>query len=103
MTKLEISAGYKRGEHFKTPIWIVEVKSAEVPRYTPQELGQRERAKKNRNEQSARQGLRPGTFSLVASKKIQKLQASFHREACFASFLELGGRKLIHTEYANER
>jgi hypothetical protein len=59
MTKLEISAVARRGEHFKTPIWIVEVKSAEVPRYTPQELGQRERAKKNRNEQRARQGLGP--------------------------------------------
>ncbi len=34
-TKLKMTAIAKRGEHFKTPIWIVEVDSKEVARYTP--------------------------------------------------------------------
>jgi hypothetical protein len=36
-TMLKMTAIAKRGEHFKTPIWIVEVESKEVARYTPEE------------------------------------------------------------------
>jgi hypothetical protein len=36
-TMLKMTAIAKLGEHFKTPIWIVEVESKEVARYTPVE------------------------------------------------------------------
>ena len=41
-TKLEFSVVARSGEHFKTPIWTVEVTWAEVPRYTPRELEERQ-------------------------------------------------------------
>ncbi|PMD14701.1 hypothetical protein NA56DRAFT_664564 [Hyaloscypha hepaticicola] len=36
-TELKMTAIAKRGEHFKTPIWIVVVESKEVARYTPEQ------------------------------------------------------------------
>jgi hypothetical protein len=39
-TKLQMTAAARQGEHFNTRIWIVEVRSAEVPRYSDWQLDQ---------------------------------------------------------------